>query len=97
MFLVCLQSFYSRSTAENTIGFIKRDKHNRKSDPEIESLTNKQKEIRIKISRCNDPTKVAEMKTSRNHIMHQIKNMICEKKEKELDKLIELRVLITLQ
>ena len=30
-------------TAESTIGFIKRDKHNGKSDPEIERLSNKQK------------------------------------------------------
>ena len=74
--------------AEKTVGFIKRDKYNKKSDPEIELLSNEQKKLRLNISKCNDSIKVNEMKTKRNNIMHQIQNKIREKKEKELDKIV---------
>ena len=74
--------------AEKTIGFIKRDKYNKKSDSEIDLLSNEQKKLRLNISKCDNHMKMNEMKTSRNNIMHQIQNKICEKKEKELDKIV---------
>ena len=75
-------------TAENTVGFVKRNQKNSKSDHEIEALSEEQKKLKLKIDQCQDHNKICEMKTQRNNIMHQIQNKIHENQEKEIDKVI---------
>ena len=63
--------------AEEVIGFEKRTKqYKRDHDPAIQELAEKQKNIRMQISDCNDAGKICSLRTARNQILKEIKRKI---------------------
>ena len=73
-----------KKCAEDTIGFIKGNKR-KQEDPEIENLSNKQKDLREKIESCKQKQKRIKMRKERNKIMNQIKKRATEVNEKEIE------------
>ena len=51
--------------AESPIGYIKMHNNNRPDNEEVENLSRKQKELRIKLSNCNDTGREKVMKTGK--------------------------------
>ena len=77
------------NVAEETLGFKKSHKQRKTFYPEIEELSNRQKQIRLQISNTNDAHKLQNLKTRRNLILHQIENRLNELKSAELDRMAD--------
>ena len=77
--------------AESTIGYNRpqNNNNNRLEDREVEKLSIRQKELKLKINNCKDMEKVRTMKTERNKILHQIQKKLQKLKEKCLDEKIK--------
>ena len=77
--------------AESTIGYNRpqNNNNNRLEDREVEKISIRQKELKLKISNCKDMEKVRTMKTERNKILHQIQKKLRKLKEKCLDEKIK--------
>ena len=52
-------------------------------------MSKRQKELRLKISECDDTERRIEMKTERNKKLHQIKQILINDKEKQLDQKVK--------
>ena len=76
-------------TAEEVVGYRKGNKNKRPENKEVEALSAKQKELRLKISGCNDSEKSKRMKAERNNILHQIKQILLSEKERHLDEKVK--------
>ena len=76
-------------TAEEVIGYKNMEKNKRPENNEVEQLSKRQKELRLKISECDDAERRIEMKTERNKKLHQIKQILINDKEKQLDQKVK--------
>ena len=72
------------AAAHEVVGIRISNKSNRPDNPEIRELSEKQKDLRLKIAACKNSEKRKELKSERNKIMHEIKSTI------EIDKDIQL-------
>ena len=70
------------SVADETIGYNEKKKNIKKYDPEIELLSEKQRQLHLKISNCKELNKNQNLRKQRNEIMRRIKQKIVENKEK---------------
>ena len=79
------------TTAENTIGYVKqrKNKNNRKWDPQIEKLSQEQKQLRIQINNSNSVVMQKDLKKKRNTILRDIHARNLEIKEKEINNKLE--------
>ena len=77
--------------AESTIGYNRpqNNNNNRLEDREVEKLSIRQKELKLKINNCKDMEKVRTMKAKRNKILHQIQKKLRKLKENCLDEKIK--------
>ena len=62
-----------QNTAQQTAGVITNRKPNRTPDMEISNLSQRQKELRIKINNTKEDSKKIELKKERNEVLHQIR------------------------
>ena len=63
--------------------------HGRNYDKEIEELSVKQKELRLRISSSKSPKKIKKMKHQRNVILKQIHKKVLQNREAELDEIVK--------
>ena len=76
-------------TTEEVVGYRKGNKNKRPENKEVETFSEKQKELRLKIAGCNDSEKSQRMKAERNKILHQIKQKPLSEKERQLDEKVK--------
>ena len=83
---------YIHNAAKETVGGKEKNKKNiRGHDPEIEKLSEEQKNLRIQIENSRNLNEVIQKKAKRNKIMREIKEKLSENKEKEIEeKLTEI-------
>ena len=72
-------------TAKSELGTVKSKTKRRSNNNQIEQLSNKQKEIKIKIENSNNPKAIERMKSERNKIMKEIKNIQRKIRNEEID------------
>ena len=74
------------SAAEETIGYSENNKKNVKAhDPEIEILSEKQKQLRVQINNIKEVNNIQRLRKQRNETMRTIKQKLLENKEKEIN------------
>ena len=83
-------SKYIIESATETIGYQQKVQNQRIHNPEIEIMSQKQKDLRIRISETNDKEMVDKMKKDRNLILHDIAKKLNEEKINELDEIVTM-------
>ena len=78
-----------QNTAQQTAGVITKRKPNRTPDMEISNLSQRQKELRIKINNTKEDSKKIELKKERNEVLHQIRKKVTQLRNEELNKQAE--------
>ena len=72
-----------KGAAAETAGFVQTTRKGHRYDPEIETLSKQQKDLRLQINETKDPTKAKELKKQRNKGFHNIwrrtMNVVVEK------------------
>ena len=76
-----------RKAATETFGCIKRRKHT-KSNPEIAELSEKQKEIRMRMRQEKKVEKYHELRCERRQILKKIHTLVRENKNMEIDRIV---------
>eukprot|EP00794_Sanderia_malayensis_P021165 gene21165-23243_t len=75
-----------KNSGQNHLGQFKKIGPNQRThDQEIQELSEKQKQLRLNLSRCHDVTEYKAMKKERNKILHEIKQKLKQNKEQELN------------
>lgn len=73
------------NSAQKHLGHAKKVGPNRRThDQDIQEMSEKQKQLRLNLSRCHDVTEYKAMKKERNKILHEIKQRLEQDKEQEL-------------
>jgi exonuclease III len=76
------------SVAERILGMKQKPSQRKRThDPEIAKLSEKQKNIRLDITKTSDAERVKELRHQRNRVLKEIKQRTLENKEKELNEM----------
>ena len=79
------------NAATESVGMCNRSKHGRKMNEKVQKLSEKQKQIRIKIGHTTDIQKIVDLRKERYKTLKEIRMINNEEKEKELDeKILEI-------
>ena len=78
-----------QNTAQQTAGVITNRKPNRTPDTEISNLSQRQKELRIKINNTKEDSKKIELKKEKNEVLQQIRKKVTQLRNEELNKQAE--------
>ena len=74
------------NSAQNHLGYVKKVGPNRRiHDQIIQEMSEKQKQLRLNLSQCNNITMYKALKKKRNKILHEIKHRLEQNKEQELN------------
>ena len=75
-------------SAKDNLGYGKpnRNNRNRHHDPEIEVMSNQEKELRLQIQRVDDPYQSTDLRNKRNELLQDIKRKLKENIEAEIDR-----------
>ena len=73
------------TSAEKTVGLADMKHHGHIHNPVIEKLSIQQKNIRLEISECTNSNKIADLKSKRNQILHEITQTLNKQKNDELN------------
>ena len=74
------------NSAQNHLGHVKKVGPNQRThDQDIQELSEKQKQLRLNLSRCHDVIEYKAMKKERNKILHEIKQRLKQNEEQELN------------
>ena len=79
-----------KTSAASTIGYQNdsiQDKANNTPDPIIQTLSEEQRKIRLRIENCLNTEEKTELKTKRNKIINQIHKQIKNNRNKDLDRI----------
>ena len=71
-------------SAKKTVGYKQNRVNGRMHSAEVQELSDKQKDLRTQITACQEVNKVADLRTQRNRILHQIKDTNLKLKERDI-------------
>ena len=79
------------NSAQNHLGYMKKIGPNQRIyDQDIQEMSKKQKQLRLKLSCCKDVNEYKTMKKERNKFLHDIKHRLKQNKEQELNDKVSL-------
>ena len=77
-----------KCTAETHVGYKKKANDHQISDPDLESMSKEQKDIRLQIENFKDPEKNKQLRKSKKKILKEMNQKVRDAREKRADDLV---------